>query len=136
MVGLPPGKRSWSIGIRHPDRANAVLGAVDIDQGAVSTSSDGSTLLPAAAGTAVRLLDPRTLQPSSASLSATVVSSDGTLAGALAKAVFVLGPTRGLALLDGFAHTWGIVAYRQPDGTVGVSVSAGHLPSFHPSVTR
>ena len=46
------------------------------------------------------LLDPRTLKPTEAALSVTIVSRDGTLADTLSKAVFVLGPADGLALLD------------------------------------
>jgi FAD:protein FMN transferase len=128
MVGLPSGKPSWSVGISDPDRRGALLGAIDIQGGAVSTASGAATREP--------LLDPRTLQPSTASLSATVVSEDGTLADALSKAVFVLGPTRGLALLNGFTNAWGVVAYRQPDGSIGIAVSRGHLPSFHPSAAH
>lgn len=133
MVGLPPGKQSWSVGISHPDRRNALLGAIDIGGGAVSTSAGASNASSPGAATSWPLLDPRTLQPSTASLSATVVSDDGTLCDALSKAVFVLGPKDGLALLDGFADAWGVVAYRQTDGSVGIAVSQGHARSFHPA---
>lgn len=121
MVGAPPGRRTWSVGIAHPLQRGSVLGAIDVDGGAVATVS---------AATALR--DPRTGQLATAALSATVVSPDGAVADALSKAVFVLGPTDGLALLATYPGTWGVVAYRLPDGAPGVSVSAGHTTAFHP----
>ena len=130
MVGNPLGKEAWSVGIGHPDRQGALIGALDLAGGAISTTSDvPNTADSRALG---RVLDPRTLQPSAASLSATVVSDDGTLANALSRAVFVLGPVDGLALLDRFPSAWGLVAYRQSDGTIGVRVSPGHPHAFHP----
>ena len=105
MVGNPLGKEAWSVGIGHPDRQGALIGALDLAGGAISTTSDVSNTLPSSRALG-RVLDPRTLQPSAASLSATVVSDDGTLANALSRAVFVLGPVDGLALLDRFPSAW------------------------------
>ena len=130
MVGLPPGKRSWSVGLGHPDRPGTLLGAIDVDGSAISTTSAGPAS-PSKSAVSPRL-DPRTLQPAGASLSATVVSDDGTLSQALSNAVFVLGPTAGLTLLSTFPHTWGVVAYRHADGRVRVAVSRGHTAAFHP----
>jgi thiamine biosynthesis lipoprotein len=136
MVGNPPGKAAWSVGIGHPDRQGALVGALDLADGGVSTTSDMSNLLPAGSRGLGRVLDPRTLQPSAASVSATVVSGDGTLANALSRAAFVLGPVDGLALLDRFPSTWGVVAYRHSDGSIGIRVSPGHLQAFHPVPDR
>jgi len=136
MAGKPRGKEIWSVGIGHPDRQGALIGAIDLGGGAVSTTSDMSNILPTAARALGRVLDPRTLQPSTASLSATVVSDDGTLANALSRAAFVLGPVEGLSLLDRFPSTWGVIAYRQPDGSIGICVSQGHLSAFHPVPDR
>lgn len=47
LVGLPPGKRAWTIGIRNPDVPDALLGVVEIPGGAISTSSDSSNFLVA-----------------------------------------------------------------------------------------
>jgi FAD:protein FMN transferase len=135
MVGLPPGKPIWSIGISRPDAPDELLGAVDLPGGALSTSSDASNFLTADGQRYGHLLDPRSLQPSTASLSVTIVSPDGTLSDALSKAVFVLGPRDGLALLESFPNTAGIVAYRQPDGQTGVAVSPALAHAFHRSTT-
>ena len=135
MVGLPPGKSSWSIGIGHPFQPGTLLGSLDIHGGAVSTTAAESSDGPGRA-VARRVLDPRTLQPSAMCVSATVVSPDGTTAQALSHAACVMGSSAGLALFDRFADTWGIVAYRAPDGSVGVRVSPGHVQDFHPLARR
>jgi thiamine biosynthesis lipoprotein len=133
MVGLPPGKHRWSVGIGRPDAPQGLLGALDLPGGALSTSSDASNFLSENGRTYGHLLDPRSLQPSNASLSVTIVSPDGTLSDALSKAVFVLGPRNGLALLASFPGTSGIVAYRQANGGIGVALSPSLTQAFHPS---
>ena len=123
MLGTPPGKPFWTVGIKNPDVADRLIGVVDVKGGSVSTSADYANFLVAAGRTYGHLLDPHTLQPSMASLSATIVSEDGTLADAMSKAAFVLGPQQGIALIDATPGMAGVIAYRKPDGGVGVAVS-------------
>jgi thiamine biosynthesis lipoprotein len=123
LLGTPPGKPFWTVGIRNPDVAGRLIGVVDVKGGSVSTSADYANVLVAAGRTYGHLLDPHTLQPSMASLSATIVSEDGTLADAMSKAAFVLGPQQGIALIDATPGMAGVIAYRKPDGSVGVAVS-------------
>lgn len=133
MVGRPPGKSTWTVGITHPEKPGALLGALEVEGGSVSTSADSSNFLVAGGRRYGHLLDPRTLHPTEGALSVTIVSADGTLADALSKAVFVLGAKDGLALLDAFPDTSGLIAYRKPDGTVGLAMSAALRPHFHPA---
>jgi thiamine biosynthesis lipoprotein len=100
-----------------------VLGVVETGETSVSTSSDDANFLVADGRKYGHLLDPRTLRPSTASLSATIFSRDGTLADAMSKAAFILGPEAGVALVDSFPGTSAVIAYRRSDGTVGVAVS-------------
>jgi thiamine biosynthesis lipoprotein len=123
MLGTPPGKSVWTVGIKNPDAANRLIGVVDVKGGSASTSADYATFLVAEGRTYGHLLDPHTLQPSTASLSATIVSEDGTLADAMSKAAFILGPHQGIALIDATPGMAGVIAYRKPDGSVGVAVS-------------
>ena len=123
MLGTPPGKPSWTVGIKNPDVTDRLIGVIDVKGGSVSTSGDYANFLVAGGRTYGHLLDPRTLQPSDASLSATIVSEDGTLADAMSKAAFVLGPQQGMALIDATPGMAGAIAYRKPDGSVGVAVS-------------
>jgi len=132
FVGHPLGKTMWSIGIRNPDSADKLLGVVDVADGALSTTSDASNFLEAGGVRYGHVLDPRLLRPAQASVSATVVSKDGTLADALSKAAFVLGPKEGLEFLETMPGTAGIVAYHGPDGQVAVAVSPSLAQAFHP----
>lgn len=79
------------------------------------------------------MLDPRTLQPSAASLSATVVSPNAAVSAALSRAAFVLGPEGGLALLDRFPGTWGLIAYADQAGHTAVNVTPARRRAFHPA---
>ncbi|MBS1818174.1 MAG: FAD:protein FMN transferase [Acidobacteria bacterium] len=121
MVGSPPGKRAWTVGLSDPRRPGTLIGAVDFAAGAVATATSASVPF-----------DPRTQRPSVA-LSATVISNDGTLADALSRAALVLGPRDGLALLSEFPSTWGVITAVHPDGRLDSIVSSGHASSFHPA---
>ena len=65
-------------------------------------------------------------------MSATVISTDGTLAQALSNAACVLGAEAGFALIDRFPDTWAVIVVPKPDGSLGTSVSSGYARRFHP----
>jgi hypothetical protein len=79
------------------------------------------------------LLDPHSLKPSAASESVTIVSRDGTLADAMSKAAFMLGPEKGIALIDSYKGIAGLISYRRPDGHLGVALSRRLDGLFHPA---
>jgi thiamine biosynthesis lipoprotein len=132
LLGHPPGKEVWEIGIKNPDRPEALLGVLDVDGGSVSTSAQYASSLRAGTRRYGHLLDPRTLQPCEEALSVTVVSPDGTLADALSKVAFVLGPKRGLAVIESFANMAAVIAFRKTDGTIGLRSSLSLADRFHP----
>ena len=131
LVGAPLGKSAWTVGIADPDNPGRLLGAVDVQRGGVSTTAHEPSRAPGVL--ANQVLDPRTLQPSPVCISATVVSPDGTLAQALSQAACVLGADAGLALLERFPDTWGIIAVRRADGATGLRVSPNYIGRFHPA---
>jgi thiamine biosynthesis lipoprotein len=133
LLGTPPGKRTWTIGIKDPDARDRVLGVVDTGEISVSTSSDSYNFLVANGRRYGHILDPRTLRPSTESLSATVLCRDGTLADAMSKAAFILGPKAGLALVDSLPDMSAVIAFRKSDGSVGVAVSRGLARSYRPT---
>jgi thiamine biosynthesis lipoprotein len=133
LLGTPVGKKMWTVGIKNPDRPDRVLGILETGEISVSTSADDSNFLVAKGRKYGHILDPRTLEPSTAALSATVLSRDGTLADAMSKAAFILGPDAGLALVDTFPGMSAVIAYRKPDGTIGVAVSKRLAAFYHPA---
>ena len=132
LLGTPPGKRVWTVGIKNPNAPSQVLGVVETRETSVSTSADYYNFLVAGGRQYGHILDPHTLQPSTASLSVTILSRDGTLADAMSKAVFVLGPEAGLALVESFPGMTAVIAYRKPDGAVGVALSRTLAGAYHP----
>jgi thiamine biosynthesis lipoprotein len=133
LLGTPPGKRAWTVGVKNPDRPDRVMGVVETGEISVSTSADYANFLVADGRKYGHILDPHTLEPSSAALSVTILSRDGTLADAMSKAAFILGPKAGLALVDQFPAMSAIIAFRKADGTVGVVVSKRLAGSYRPT---
>jgi thiamine biosynthesis lipoprotein len=79
------------------------------------------------------LLDPRSLRPSDSALSVTVVSPDATLADALSKPAFILGPVAGIKLIESFPGTLAIIATRKAGGGVELTMSAPLRARFRPT---
>jgi thiamine biosynthesis lipoprotein ApbE len=131
LLGTPPGKRAWSVGVKNPDKPDRLLGTIETAETSVSTSADYATFVEINGRRYGHILDPHTLQPSSAALSVTVLSRDGTMADALSKAAFILGPTAGLALIESMPGMSGLIAYHKPDGSMGIAKSRGLGGAFH-----
>jgi thiamine biosynthesis lipoprotein len=98
LSGLNPAGEPWSVGIRHPRIDGELIDSLRVSDLAVCTSGDYER--PALMADEHHLLDPRTgLSPRSVA-SVTVLAQGAMLADALATAAFVLGPNKGLQLLD------------------------------------
>ncbi|MBV8085363.1 MAG: FAD:protein FMN transferase [Chloroflexi bacterium] len=89
--------RPWRVGIQHP-RQDGLVAAVQMSDGAVCTSGDYER--PAETPGEHHLLDPRSGHSPRAAISCSVVAPSAMLADALSTAAFVLGPEKGLDLLD------------------------------------
>jgi thiamine biosynthesis lipoprotein len=85
------GDRPWTIGIRDPRNASALLATIELRDESVVTSGDYEHFVEIDGQRYHHLLDPRTGAPASKSQSATVVAPTGVLADALATGLFVLG---------------------------------------------
>jgi thiamine biosynthesis lipoprotein len=133
LLGTPPGKLRWTVGIRDPDSPGRVIAVVDAAETSVSTSADSYNVLEANGRSYGHILDPHTLQPANQSLSATILSRDGTLADAMSKAAFVLGPKAGLALVDSCPGMSAVIVYRMADGKTSVARSESLAEAYHPA---
>jgi FAD:protein FMN transferase len=92
--------RPWTIAIRDPRNADAVVALLPLQDVAVSTSGDYERCFERDGVRHHHLLDPRTGRSPSHIRSVTIVAPDGLTAEALGKAVFVLGVERGLRLVE------------------------------------
>jgi FAD:protein FMN transferase len=131
MLGVPPGKLAWTVGVREPDR-EALLGVLDLPEGSVSTSAQYANFLTIDGRKVGHIIDPHTLAPSGASLGVTLYSPDGTLADAVSKAAFVLGPSKGIALIDSFPDMLGVIAYRDEWGRVALAMNERARKAYRP----
>jgi len=96
------GDRPWRIGIQHPRRSGELLATLELAGTAVVTSGDYERSFERDGIRYHHLFDPQTGRPARDCQSVTVVADEAMLADALATAVFVLGPERGMAFLQQF----------------------------------
>ncbi|MCO5093574.1 FAD:protein FMN transferase [Bosea sp. (in: a-proteobacteria)] len=98
--GTGPDGRGWRIGIADPV-AGGVLARVSGEGLAFATSGDAINAYEVAGRRYSHIIDPRTSEPvRNAVASVTVAAPTGAMADALATALVVLGPERGLKLAD------------------------------------
>lgn len=92
--------RTWRVGIRHPRRPDEDIAVLPATGYAVATSGDYERYFEYEGRRYHHILSPRTGFPADGCQSVTILARDPTLADALATGVFVLGPERGLALVE------------------------------------
>ncbi len=119
LFGARPDGAPWRVAIQHPRDRDATLATLNLTDCAVSTSGDYERFFTKDGVTFHHLLDPKTMLPARECQSVTVISEEGTAADAVATGAFVMGPTRGMALLDGSKNGNGIVI----DRNGGVQIS-------------
>lgn len=96
---LPDGSR-FSFGIKHPRKEGVLLARIDLQDEAISTAGDYERYFERAGIRYHHILDPRTLEPARGCQSVTVIAREGTLADGLDTGIFVLGPDRGMELVE------------------------------------
>lgn len=98
--GQLPGGKKFPVGIQHPRREGAVLAWIDLQDEAISTAGDYERFFEQDGVRYHHILDPRTLQPARGCQSVTVVAKEGTWADGLDTGIFVMGPERGMELVE------------------------------------
>lgn len=92
--------RPWLVGIKNP-RADAVAISLPLDNVAVSTSGDYERYFIADSGERVHhIINPRTGKSTSSVNSVTIIGPQGFDTDPLSTSVFVMGPEKGLALIN------------------------------------
>ena len=116
---LPDGQR-FVFGIQHPRKETGVtIGQLELEDEAVSTAGDYQRYFEKDGIRYHHILDPQTLQPARLCQSVTVVAKTGVLADGLDTGIFVMGPERGMALIERLPVVEGVIV--GADGTVSVS---------------
>lgn len=98
----------FTIGIQHP-REKKLLGEAYVYNGAVATSGDYERFFIKDGVRYHHILNPKTGFPSRGTQSVTLVAKDPTTADALSTAIFVLGPEKGMALIEELEDVEGVI---------------------------
>ncbi|MBN2028881.1 FAD:protein FMN transferase [bacterium] len=112
IVGSHPTRKTWRIGIRDPRGENGELyGVFETNAISVATSGDYERYFIQDGITYHHILDPRTGYPANACVSVTIAAEQAAIADAYATTVFVLGPERGMALIERMPGIEGLILY-------------------------
>lgn len=91
------GGRAWRVGVQHPRDPGALLGALSVTSGSVSTGGDYEHFFVRDGRRYHHVIDPRTGWPVEHTASVTVVARTALEADALDTALFVMPPERAMA---------------------------------------
>lgn len=126
------GKKSrgevWKIGIRHPQVLGETIEVLEVDSGAVATSGNYERYFFQDGVRYHHILDPKTGMPARGVVSVTILAKTALEADILSTAVFVLGPKRGMTLIEQLGEVEGIIYVEGPDGLRRLA-SSGCPPS-------
>jgi len=119
-----PGK-PWRIAVRDPVNEEGVLGYVQLADKGIATSGDYQNFFMADGVRYSHIFDPRTGRPSTVGPhSVTVVAETCADADGLATAVFVLGPNKGIELLEQLAGVEGLIVSGD-EGNLAINSTSG-----------
>ncbi len=93
------GGKVWKVGIKDP-RGTGVIKVLSLKNKAVATSGDYEKYFTLDEARYCHILNPRTGVPARECISVTIISENVEFADALSTGIFVLGPEKGIVLLD------------------------------------
>jgi FAD:protein FMN transferase len=109
----------WSIGVQHPRLPSEFIAKIRVRNAAISTSGDYEKFFLKEGKRYHHVLNPATGLPAEGCQSVTVLAPTSMEADALATTVFVLGPEKGLSLVEKMANVHAIIVNRR--GSVQIS---------------
>jgi thiamine biosynthesis lipoprotein len=114
--GLKPENKEWSAGIRDPrGPENKYFAMLPISDHAFSTAGDYERSYVVGGKRYHHIIDPRTGWPATASRSVTIWAPTALLADEIDDAVFILGPQKGLALVESLDGVGAIIVDAKND---------------------
>jgi len=116
--GALPEMDGFPIGIKHPRKEGAVLAVIDLRDEAISTAGDYERFFERDGVRYHHILDSKTLQPARTCQSVTVIGKEGVLVDGLDTGIFVLGPERGMDLVERLPNIEALIVDQQGRVTV------------------
>lgn len=131
ILGNHPNKPMWRIGIRHPRQPHGLYGILQVDSVSVTTSGDYERYFEKDGKRYHHILDPETGYPASKSISVTIVTQSAMKADALATALFVMGPQKGIEYAEQHSDVECLILYEK-NGKILSQMSSGMKAIFKP----
>jgi thiamine biosynthesis lipoprotein len=104
------GDRSWRAGIQDPrGPKGSSFAAMDLSDAAFTTSGDYERFFMKDGRRYHHIIDPDTGEPSQGSRSVTIMAKTASLADALDTGIFILGPEKGMALIERLNGVEGVI---------------------------
>ncbi len=101
--GLKPDKRPWKIGIRNPraeGQKDDIMATIELRDMAISTSGDYERCFILDGKRYHHLLSPKTGYPAEECRSVSIIAKEGVFTDAFATGVFILGPEKGMRVIE------------------------------------
>ncbi len=101
--GLKPDGKPWRIGIRNPrarDGEDDIMATIGLSDMAISTSGDYERFFIEGGKRYHHLLDPRTGKSAGGCKCVSIIAKEGAFTDSFATGIFVLGPEKGLKVLE------------------------------------
>jgi thiamine biosynthesis lipoprotein len=118
-AGKKPDGSHWVSGIQDPRAPQGhYFATLDLDDHAFSTAGDYARSYVLGGKRYHHIIDPRTGYPATACRSVTVWAPDAFIADAIDDAVFILGPEKGLALVESLENVGVVIVDKQNHVTV------------------
>jgi FAD:protein FMN transferase len=132
--GPMPDGTAFLFGIQHPRKESALLATIELHDEAISTAGDYERFFERNGVRYHHILDPRTLQPARECQSVTVIAKEGVMADGLDTGIFVMGPQRGMELVERLPDVEAVIVDR--DGHILVSSGLQHRLKLIDSTNR
>ena len=100
VLGSREKGKPWTIGLQHPRKPEEMIASFKLSDKAVATSGDYQKYFMLENTRYHHILDPASGMPARGTISATIIADSVMDADALATAVFVMGPEKGIAWVD------------------------------------
>lgn len=126
--------KAFLFGIQHPRTEKALLGTIELNDEAVSTAGDYERFFERDGVRYHHIFDPTTLQPARHCQSVTIIAKEGVIADGLDTGIFVMGPQRGMELVERLPNVEAVIVDRE--GHILVSSGLRHRVRFTDSTNK
>ena len=118
----------WNIGLQHPRKPQELLAAFAVQNQAIATSGDYQRYFIKDGVRYHHIFDPQTGKPARLMVSTTIITTEVMDADALATAVFVMGPEKGIEWINSMDNVEAMLVLN--DGSIRYSKKFRKQPQF------